>query len=59
MPSGSEGKAHLASGACAVAVPACAPARIVARNSARILCEEVVDIENHPFMVGLIKVECH
>jgi hypothetical protein len=33
MPLGSEGNAQPASGACAIALPASAPARIVAENS--------------------------
>src|SRR5207248_10027062 len=36
MPSGSEGNAQPASGGCAIALPASAPARIVAENSVRI-----------------------
>jgi hypothetical protein len=35
MPLGSEGNAQPASGACAIALPASAPARIVAENSVR------------------------
>src|SRR5438552_10967669 len=35
MPSGSEGNAQAAFGACAIAVPASTPARIVAENSVR------------------------
>src|SRR5262245_66463233 len=35
MPSGSEGNAQPASGACAIARPASAPARMVAENSVR------------------------
>src|SRR5215470_4965483 len=35
MPFGSEGSTQPASGTCAIAVPASAPARIVAENSAR------------------------
>jgi hypothetical protein len=35
MPSGSEGNAQPASGVCAIALPASAPARIVAENSVR------------------------
>ena len=35
MPSGSEGNAQPASGACASALPASAPTRIVAENSGR------------------------
>src|ERR1700730_1348190 len=50
MPSGSESNAHLASGACAMALPASAPARIVAKNSARSISKENVDIEHRPFL---------
>src|SRR5436853_2241629 len=35
MPLGSEGNAQPASGACAIALPASAPAKIVAENSVR------------------------
>jgi hypothetical protein len=35
MPLGSEGNAQPASGACAIALPASAPARIVAENIVR------------------------
>jgi hypothetical protein len=55
MPSGSEGNAQLASGACAMALPASAPARIVAKNSARSICKENVDIEHRPFLSGTDK----
>jgi hypothetical protein len=45
MPSGSEGNAQLAPGACAMALPASAPARIVAEDIARSTCKENLDIE--------------
>src|SRR4029077_13830279 len=43
-----EGNTQLASGACAMARPASAPARIVAKNTARRICTENVDIEPAP-----------
>src|SRR5215471_11378347 len=52
MSLGSEGNAQAAFGACAIAVPASAPARIVAKNSARSICKENVDIEHRPFLNG-------
>src|SRR5205814_2851686 len=55
MPSGSEGNAHLASGACAMALPASAPVRIVAKNNALRICRENVDIEDRPFLSGIDK----
>jgi hypothetical protein len=52
---GSEGNAQPASGACAIALPASAPARIVAKNSARSICKENIDIEHRPFLSGIDK----
>jgi hypothetical protein len=50
MPSGSEGNAQPASGVRAIALPASAPARIVAENSVRSICKENVDIEHPSFL---------
>src|SRR6266566_186484 len=52
MPSVSEGNAQLASGACAMALPASAPARMGATNGDRSICRENVDIEHRPFLSG-------
>src|SRR6516164_4478944 len=55
MPSGSKGNAQLAFGACAMALPASTPARIVATNSIGSSCKAKVDIEHCPFLSGTDK----
>src|ERR1700676_1295968 len=47
MPSGSEGNAQLASSACAIALPASAPARIGAENSIRSIFFSLLDDLRH------------
>src|SRR5258706_15631466 len=49
---GSDGNAQPTPGACAMALPASAPPRIVAKNSARSICKLDVGIEHRPFLSG-------
>src|SRR5262249_18403707 len=58
MPSGSEGNAQLASGVCAVALPASAPARIVATNSVGRMCKKNADIAHRPLRNAQAKGAC-